>query len=440
MNLGNLKAESFNKKYIGIGFGKNAMSSNAEKDTVANVNLRRETILTDSYNSGEDIRFFFGELFPISNKLVHGYEFIYSDVNNLNDSDYYSTNSAFNTDFTEARLNKVYDINYRLGKTNKNRLNYLLLGLSYADVNYKSSHQNGAVVNDVNLSFPGINIGIGAEQKFEKFNIDYRINYSGYFSTQSFGLDEITSDTGYGDYYKLDDNISASINIKHLFGETNSDLTKKNKLLADKKNRSDYIGGWFVGLNYIFSSNAYTGHLDSETANTSGAFGHLYDSRDSSSTPEISLGKIDPSNGFFGYSGFELNYSEGYEANPKISSSSIGSSETTLENSFSLNYILGHNITSGALFYKLGFNATDVVVNYNNNASSETQKFNAYGINLGIDYEKPFRDFNFISGLGLTKFIVDNNQELDGSGIYDVTDTMAIDDVLYLKFGIKKYF
>ena len=63
MNLGNLKAESFNKKYIGIGFGKNAMSSNAEKDTVANVNLRRETILTDSYNGGEDIRFFFGELF-----------------------------------------------------------------------------------------------------------------------------------------------------------------------------------------------------------------------------------------------------------------------------------------------------------------------------------------------------------------------------------------
>ena len=235
MNLGNLKAESFNKKYIGIGFGKNAMSSNAEKDTVANVNLRRETILTDSYNGGEDIRFFFGELFPISNKLVHGYEFIYSDVNNLNDSDYYSTNSASNIDFTEARLNKVYDINYRLGKTNKNRLNYLLLGLSYADVNYKSSHQNGAVVNDVNLSFPGVNIGIGSEQKFEKFNIDYRINYSGYFSTQSFGLDEITSDTGYGDYYKLDDNISASINIKHLFGETNSDLNKKNKLLADKK-------------------------------------------------------------------------------------------------------------------------------------------------------------------------------------------------------------
>ena len=38
--------------------------------------------------------------------------------------------------------------------------------------------------------------------------------------------------------------------------------------------------------------------------------------------------------------------------------------------------------------------------------------------------------------MGLTKFIVDNNQELDGSGIYDVTDTMAIDDVLYLKFCI----
>lgn len=299
MNFSNLKADSFNKKYIGIGYGKNAMSSNAEKDSVANRNLRRETILTDSYNGGEDLRFFVGELFSISNKLVHGYEFIYSDINNSNDSDYYSTNGSFNTDFTEARLNNIYDINYRLGKINKSRLDYLLLGLSYADVNYRSSHQNGAVVNDVNISFPGINIGFGTEQKFEKFNIDYRINYSGYFSTQSFGLDEITSDTGYGDYYKLDDIISASINIKYLFGETNSDLTKKNKVLSNKENKSNNIGGWFVGLNYNLSSNAYTGHLDSETGNTSGAFGHLYDNRDSSSDPEISLGKIDPTNGFF---------------------------------------------------------------------------------------------------------------------------------------------
>ena len=177
MNFSNLKADSFNKKYIGIGYGKNAMSSNAEKDSVANRNLRRETILTDSYNGGEDLRFFVGELFSISNKLVHGYEFIYSDINNSNDSDYYSTNGSFNTDFTEARLNNIYDINYRLGKINKSRLDYLLLGLSYADVNYRSSHQNGAVVNDVNISFPGINIGFGTEQKFEKFNIDYRINY-----------------------------------------------------------------------------------------------------------------------------------------------------------------------------------------------------------------------------------------------------------------------
>ena len=51
-----------------------------------------------------------------------------------------------------------------------------------------------------------------------------------------------------------------------------------------------------------------------------------------------------------------------------------------------------------------------------------------------------FRDFTFISGLGLTKFIIDNSQELDGSGIYDETDTIAVDDLLYLKFGIKKYF
>ena len=440
MNFSNLKADSFNKKYIGIGYGKNAMSSNAEKDSVANRNLRRETILTDSYNGGEDLRFFVGELFSISNKLVHGYEFIYSDINNSNDSDYYSTNGSFNTDFTEARLNNIYDINYRLGKINKSRLDYLLLGLSYADVNYRSSHQNGAVVNDVNISFPGINIGFGTEQKFEKFNIDYRINYSGYFSTQSFGLDEITSDTGYGDYYKLDDIISASINIKYLFGETNSDLTKKNKVLSNKENKSNNIGGWFVGLNYNLSSNAYTGHLDSETGNTSGAFGHLYDNRDSSSDPEISLGKIDPTNGFFDYRGFELNYSEGYEAKPKISISSTGSSETSLEKSFGLNYLLGQNIISGALFYKLGFNVTDVVVNYSNNTSSETQKFNAYGINLGLTYEKPFRDFTFISGLGLTKFIIDNSQELDGSGIYDEADTIAVDDLLYLKFGIKKYF
>ena len=48
INLNNLSANDFSKKYFGIGLGKSAMSSNAEADTVANVNLRRETILTDS--------------------------------------------------------------------------------------------------------------------------------------------------------------------------------------------------------------------------------------------------------------------------------------------------------------------------------------------------------------------------------------------------------
>ena len=63
INLNNLSANDFSKKYFGIGLGKSAMSSNAEADTVANNNLRRETILTDSYNGGDELKFFYGELF-----------------------------------------------------------------------------------------------------------------------------------------------------------------------------------------------------------------------------------------------------------------------------------------------------------------------------------------------------------------------------------------
>lgn len=98
INLNNLSANDFSKKYFGIGLGKSAMSSNAEADTVANVNLRRETILTDSYNGGDELKFFYGELFSLSNNFVHGYEFVFSDVDNSNDADYYSTNSVSNTD------------------------------------------------------------------------------------------------------------------------------------------------------------------------------------------------------------------------------------------------------------------------------------------------------------------------------------------------------
>lgn len=440
INLNNLSANDFSKKYFGIGLGKSAMSSNAEADTVANVNLRRETILTDSYNGGDELKFFYGELFSLSNNFVHGYEFVFSDVDNSNDADYYSTNSVSNTDFTEARLDKVFDVNYRLGKINENQLDYFLLGLSYANVNYRLSHQNGNVISDDELHFPGINLGLGREHKFKKFIIDYRINYAGYFLTQSFGLDELHSDTGYGDYYKLDDNISASINLKRLFGETNSRSAKNYKVNANKENNLNNFTGWFVGLNHIASSNAYTGHLDSATGDSSGAFGHLYDSRDTSFDPQLSFGKVFSTNGFFDYNGFEINYSKGYQGEPKISSSSTGTSETSLDNSFNLNYIFGHNLNSSAIFYNLGVNATDVVVNYNNGTSSETQRFDAFGINLGMDYEIPFENFTFTSGAGLTKFIIDNSQELDGSGIYDVTDTMAVDDLLYLKIGIKKYF
>ena len=105
-------------------------------------------------------------------------------------------------------------------------------------------------------------------------------------------MDELHSDTGYGDYYKLDDNISASINLKRLFGETNSRSAKNYKVNANKENNLNNFTGWFVGLNHIASSNAYTGHLDSATGDTSGAFGHLYDSRDTSFDPQLSFGKV----------------------------------------------------------------------------------------------------------------------------------------------------
>ena len=56
--------------------------------------------------------------------------------------------------------------------------------------------------------------------------------------------------------------------------------------------------------------------------------------RDTSFDPQLSFGKVFSTNGFFDYNGFEINYSKGYQGEPKISSSSTGTSEPALDNSF----------------------------------------------------------------------------------------------------------